>query len=215
MAIAVLFSGIFITSAWAVPIYKSADFTGGLNSVTSSMKTRLTQVGFNPALFNCSTCADATSVSGHLIFDSSVPVPGTGTVNVFSIGAIPTVADNLVFEFDVDGISAHFGDAGVLGGPAIQYLNGNFNGIFFAENFGSPSQTTLILNMQGPTFDLRRVSDRGILFTGRLNGLTNVQDFNPQGPGSNGVPEPGTLMLLGAAAIGALAIRRHKALRSY
>jgi hypothetical protein len=214
VALAVLFGGIANTSAWAVPIYQSADFSGGLNSVTSSMKTRLGQVGFNSALFNCSTCADATSVSGHLIFDSSVPVPGSGLVNVFSIAAIPTVANNLIFEFDIDGISVDFGDAGILGGPAIQYSNGSFNGIFFAENFSSPNQAMLKLNMQGPTFDLRRVSDNAILFTGRLNGLTNVQDFNPTGPGPNGVPEPGTLMLLGVAAISALAIRRRKPLRS-
>jgi hypothetical protein len=118
------------------------------------MKTRLAQVGLNPALFNCSTCAAATSVNGHVIYDSSVSIPAGGPVNVFSIGAIPTVANNLIFEFDIDGISVHFGDAGVLGGPAIQYLNSNFNGIFFAENLSSPNQTTLKLNLQGPTFDL-------------------------------------------------------------
>jgi hypothetical protein len=209
VALAVFLGGI-AASAWAVPVYVSADFTGGLNSVTSSMKIRLGQVGFDAALFNCATCADATSVSGHVIYDSSITVPGGGPVNVFSIGAIPTVANNLIFEFNVDGISVHFGDAGTLGGPAIQYRNGNFNGFFFAENFSSPNQTTLKLNMQGPTFDLRRVSDNSILFTGSLNGLTNIQPFDPAAPAPQAtVPEPGTLMLLGVAAIG-LAFRRRK-----
>ena len=62
MALAVLFGGLAGTPAWAVPIYKSADFAGGLNSVTSSMKNALMAAGFNAALFNCSTCAGATSV---------------------------------------------------------------------------------------------------------------------------------------------------------
>jgi len=129
-------------------------------------------------------------------------------VNVLSIGPIPTVANSLIFEFNVDGISVHLGDAGTLGGPAIQYLNGNFNGFFFAENLISPSGTTLKLNLQGPTFDLRRPSDNAILFTGRINGLTNIQPFDPAAPQVT-VPEPGTLLLLGLAALG-LAFSRRK-----
>src|SRR5947207_4317195 len=72
-------------SASADPAYKSADYVGGLNSVTSSMQSRLTASGYDASLFGCSTCAVATPVGGHLTFDSSIPVPTTpATVNVFS-----------------------------------------------------------------------------------------------------------------------------------
>ena len=217
MAFAILFGGFAAAPAWADPVYKSADFSGGLNSVTSSMKTRLTQVGFDQTIFNCSSCFNATSVTGHVIYDSSLPVPGSGTVNVFSIGAIPSVANTLIFDLDIDGISLDFGDTGVLGGPALQYKNGVYNGFFFAEQFTAPdNQTVLKFNLQGGTFDLRRVSDNAILFTGFLNvganGLTNVQDFDPAGPGPQpgSVPEPGTLALLSALVIGAITLRLQK-----
>ena len=218
MALAILFGGLASTPAWAAPIYKSADFAGGLNSVTSSMKSQLTAAGFNSALFNCSTCAGATSVTGKVIFDSSLPVPGGGAVNVFSIGAIPNVANGLIFDLDIDGISLEFGAPGVQGGPAVQYLNGAFNGFFFAEDFLAPDgQTQVRFNLQGGTFNLRKLTNGtpgATLFTGFLtvgaNGLTNVQNFDPSAP-PQGVPEPGTLALVGAALAGAFALRRRKA----
>lgn len=101
----------------------------------------------------------------------------------------------------------HIGDAGVQGGPAIQYKNGVFNGIFFAEGFNSPNGTPLLFNAQGPTFSLKRTSDGGTLFTGFIDtttGLTNIQDFPP----ATSVPEAETyalilagLLLLGFAAL--------------
>jgi hypothetical protein len=200
-----MFGLLLCVSAWAVPVYKSADFSGGLFQVTSSMRGRLTASGYDQSLFNCFNCANPTPVTGHLIFDSSVPVPGSGTTNVFSIGPIPNVANAAIFEFDIDGIAFRFGDAGIQGGPALQYKNGIYNGFFFAENFGSPNATALKLSVQGGVFDLRRVSDNQILFTGFLNvgagGLTNVRDFDPNAPNPGQVPEPGTLALLGMALL--------------
>jgi hypothetical protein len=196
-------------AAWADPAYKSADFAGGLFSVTSSMKDRLTAAGYNSALFNCSTCFAATAVSGHLIYDSSVPVPATGFANVFSIGPIDGVADSAIFEFNIDGIQFRFGDPGIQGGPAIQYRNGVYNGLFFAEDFDSPNGTDLMFSVQGGTFDLKRASDSQLLFSGFLNiganGLTNIQDFSP-----TVIPEPQTyaLLLAGLGLLGFAARRR-------
>lgn len=173
----------FACVAAAAPLYISADFSAGLNSVTSSMKARLA----------------ATRVTGYVIYDSSLPVPSSGTVNVFSIGAIPSVSDDLSF---------HFGDAGIQGGPAIQYRNGNYNGFFFAEDFTSPSQALLRLNVQGPSFSLIRLSDRTTLFSGTIGAdLTNLQPYDPANPGS--VPDPTPLALLAAGMVG-LGLRRRK-----
>jgi hypothetical protein len=182
-------------SASADPVYKSADFTGGLNNVTSSLQGRLTAAGYDASLFGCSTCAVATPVGGNLTFDSAVAVPNTTTpTNVFSIGAPAGAEADEIFQFSVDGIHLQFGDAGVAGGPALQYKNGLFNGVFFAEDFNSPNGTPLELNVQGGTFSLIRLSDRGLLFSGFINtaaGLQNVQDYV-----TSAVPEPRTYALI-------------------
>ena len=203
-------------SAFAGPAYKSADFTGGLNNVTASLQARLTAAGYDASLFQCFTCGTgATSVGGNLIFDSSIPVPPTppnpALENVFSISPIGGVAASDVFTFAVGPIVMHIGDAGVGGGPAIQYNNGVFNGIFFSEDFTSPNGTqTLRFNAQGPTFNLIRLSDRGTLFTGFIDtgaGLLNVQDFPP----AAAVPEPQTyaLFLAGILLVAFIALVRN------
>lgn len=189
MAAFALGAGLAAGSAFADPAYKSADFNGGLNTVTTNFASRLTAAGYTASDFQCFTCDGATPVGGNLVFDSSVPV-GSGLVNVFSIAPITGVAANEVFTLSVGPIVMHLGDTGVQGGPAIQYNNGAFNGIFFAEDFTSPNHLyTLRFNAQGPTFSLKRLSDGATLLTGFINtsaGLMNVQDFAP----AAAVPEP-------------------------
>lgn len=194
LACAAALAQLAAAAAWADPAYKSADFTGGLFSVTSTLRSNLNAAGYDSSLFNCSTCANATSVGGHLTFDSSIPVPTSGTVNVFSIGAPAGAPASDIFQLSIDGLHFQFDDAGVAGGPALQYRNGLFNGFFFAESFNSPNNTSLLLNIQGGTFSLTRTSDSGILFTGFINtgaaGLMNVQDY------AAAVPEPETYALM-------------------
>ncbi len=197
--------------AYADPVYKSADFSGGLFSVVNLYKTRLTAAGYDSSLFDCYNCANPTTVDGHVIFDSSLPIAPSGVVNVASIGAIANVANTSIFEMNIGGISLHFGDAGILGGPAIQYSNGVFNGFFFVDDFLSPNGTGLELNVQGGVFNLYRTSDNKDLLTGFINvganGLTNIQSFTPA------VPEPETyaMMLLGLSLVGAIARRKKQA----
>lgn len=185
--------------------YMSADVTGGLLSVNT---TNLGSVGLNPALFRCYTCAGATPVGVHVIFDAAVPVPATGTHNLNSIGAIAGVDNHDIFELFVDGLSFYFGDAGILGGPFMQFRNGVFNGFAFTEQFDAPNGTDLMLSLQGGVFDARIASSGALLFSGFLNigaaGLQNLQVFDPNVPGPNGVPEPSPVALL-ALALAALA----------
>ena len=190
-----------IATVHATPVYKSADFSGGLFSVTSSMVTRLNAAGINTInSTSCFTCANPTVVSGHLIFDSAVPVPAIGITNVFSIGAIPNVTNAAIFELDIDGLTFRFGDSGIQGGPAIQYKNGVFNGFFFAEDFLSPNSSALNFSVQGGPLSLRNSQNQN-LFTGFINiganGLTNVRDFTPPSQPDNSVPEPTSLALIG------------------
>jgi hypothetical protein len=195
--------------ALASPTYESADFSGGLYSVVSTFKTALSAAGYDSSLFDCYNCANPTSVTGHMIFDASLPISPTGYDNVFSIGAIPNVANASIFGINVDGINLKFGDAGIQGGPAVQYHNGVYNGFFFVNDFNSPNGTQLEFSLQGGTFSLYRTSDYRNLFTGFLyvgaNGLTNVQSFTPAP-----VPEPETysLLLAGLGLMGFMARRR-------
>lgn len=183
-------------SASADPAYKSADFSGGLNTITATMYGRIAAAGYDTSLFVCAICGTgATAVGGHLTFDSSVAVPNTTfPTNVFSIGAPAGAEASEIFRFSIDGIHFQLNDAGVAGGPALQYKNGLFNGVFFAESFNSPNGTALFLNMQGPTFSLRQTSSTGpTLLNGFIDtsaGLMNVHDF------VSAVPEPQTYALM-------------------
>lgn len=206
-------AGLFLalvgaTAVQAAPAYKTADFSGGLFSVPSSFASLLNAAGiYTIGSTSCYNCANPTPVSGHLVYDAAVPIPASGLANVFSIGAIPNVANAAIFELNIDGLSFRFGDPGILGGPAIQYKNGVFNGLFLSEDFLSPNGTALNFSLQGGVFSLKNQQSQtllsGFLYTG-ASGLANVRDFVPP----NEVPEPTSLALLGIALLSFQLLRK-------
>ena len=202
-------SGVFaaaVSAAQAAPIYMTADFSGGILA-TSGLATSLGLQGTN----TCSGC-DAGSVSGNVLFDQSlIPGSGTGAVTL-ALAAVAGASNNTIFgmEFGSTPLEFEFGDAGILGGPSIQFENGVFSGFFFVKDFVVDGKT-YELNMQGANWTmnwLKNNSSSQLVASGYLNvgnqGLTNQTYFDPiptQLPGGT-VPEPTVLALIMIGALG-------------
>ncbi len=208
---------IVIPPAEATPIYMTADFSGGISTVTglgNSLGLQRTNT--------CSGCA-AGSVSGHVLFDQSlIPGSGTGTVNI-ALASVTGSSNNSIFNilFGSEPLRFEFGDQNVLGGPSIQFKNGVFNGFFFVEDFVAHGKT-YELSMQGESWTmnwLKSNSSSDLVASGYLTiggqGLQNQTYFQPTPPQlpANAVPEPSSLALIALAFWGIVMTRRRENVR--
>ena len=204
---------IVIPPVTAMPIYTTADFSGGISTVTglgNSLGLQRTNT--------CSGCA-AGSVSGHVSFDNSlIPASGTGTVNV-ALTSFAGASNDSIFSvmFGSEPLGFVFGDLNVLGGPSIQFKNGIFNGFFLIEDF-VVNNKTYELSMQGGSWTmnwLKSNSSSDLVASGYITtgsqGLTNHGYFNPTQPPlpATAIPEPPSLALL-ALALCCLIIVRYR-----
>jgi hypothetical protein len=194
---------IVIPPVTAMSIYTTADFSGGISTVTGLGNS----LGLQPTN-TCSNCA-AGSVSGHVSFDNSlIPASGTGTVNV-ALTSFPGASNDSIFSimFGSEPLGFAFGDLNVLGGPSIQFKNGVFNGFFLVEDF-VVNDKTYELSIQGGSWTmnwLKSNSSSDLVASGYITtgsqGLTNQGYFNPTQPPlpATAIPEPPSFALLGLA----------------
>jgi hypothetical protein len=160
--------------------YKSANFSGQIAGGGANVQPPFTSV-----------LTPGEPFGGSLVFDENlVPAAGSGFVNVFfsdfpDIGTIPP-ATALTFTLGglpaftlADAVTPPFGTQEA----AIQYNNGNFNGLFYISDFtfdGAPYE----LSIQGGTLSIVPIVNGNPTFSSLVNGslnfsLTNEQPFTP------------------------------------
>ena len=192
--------------------YTSANFSGQIAGGNANVQAPFTSV-----------LTQGQSFSGSLVFDNNlVPASGSGLVNVFfsnfpDIGQIPsatalTLTLGGLPPFTLgDAVTPQFGTQEA----AIQYNNGNFNGLFYISDFtylGNPYE----LSIQGGSLSIVPIVNGFPTFQHLVNGslnfsLTNEQAFTPT---VAAVPEPSTwaMMMLGFAGLGFMTYRRKQKL---
>jgi hypothetical protein len=185
--------------------YDIANFTFGVFGGNANQQPPFVGVAPYPA---------GGTFTGTLVFDQDlVPGVGTGFQNVYFstfpdiAGISPASALNLPLDilppFTLSDAVTEFG----FQEAAIQYNNGQFNGLFYISDFnylGNPYE----LQIQGGSLSIVPIIDGNPAFNSLVNGfvdfsLSNVQTFTPV-VSMPGVPEPATwaMMLLGLFWLG-------------
>ena len=138
-----------LSPAQAIPIYMTAQFSGGVSTVTS-LGSALGLQRTN----TCSGCA-AGNVSGDVLYDKAlVTGPGSGVVNI-ALTSTAGASNDVVFDivFGNKPLEFEFGDSSIVGGPSIQFKNGVFNGFFFVNDF-THNGKAFELNIQGSSWTI-------------------------------------------------------------
>ena len=208
---------IAISPARAAPIYTTADFSGGVSTVTSLGNS----MGFQKTSA-CSGCV-AGSVGGHVLFDKNlIPASGTGIVNI-ALASITGASNYDIFNIVLGSkpLGFEFGDMNETGNPSIQFKDGVFNGFSLGEDFVVNGKT-YEFSMQGSAWTinwLKSNSSSDLVASGYVTigdaGLINQASFFPSLPElpATAVPEPATFALFGIGLLGIVMTRRRMARR--
>jgi len=179
--------------------YNMATFTGGIYGGNANA-----QPPFSPSI------TQGGSISGNFIIDNTlIPSAGTGYINVFfsdfpDIANIPA-ATALTLNLGTSDLTFSLADA-LYGSAAIQFKNGIFNGFFFDTIFTYTDGRQYDFMVQGRTWNISYI-DPALGYptkqyvSGYINGMTLGDSYTPVDPNAP-VPEPATVMLLGAGLLG-------------
>lgn len=135
------------------------------------------------------------------------------------LALVSGAANDLIFDivFGSTPLEFHFGNAGIQGGPSVQFDNGVFNGLYFVEDF-SLNGTPFELNVQGGSWDIKGLKNGNyadLAAAGYLNignaALTHQQTFEPFIQlEANSAPEPATLAFVCLGLLGISVTSRRK-----